>query len=109
MKKVVFFLAILGSSLFSSAFANSNGTEAVEAIAKITGKVIDKDTNEALAGAIIVVNGQKVYSDLEGNFSIEKVGGEKCELTVSFISYEPQSVVVNVKELATLNVNLKQR
>jgi hypothetical protein len=106
MKKVVFLIALLVSSL-SIAVAETNETEAL--VATITGKVLDKETKEALAGATIIVNGQKMYSDLDGNFTIEKVAGEKCELTVSMISYEPQSVEVNVKNNTTLlSVNLKQ-
>ena len=40
---------------------------------QLTGSVIDKKNNETLAGAAIVVDGKKYYSNLDGDFSIEGV------------------------------------
>ncbi len=36
----------------------------------LRGMINDILTNESLAGATITANGQKVYSDLDGNFAI---------------------------------------
>ena len=75
----------------------------------ITGTVIDKKTNETLAGAAIAVNGQKVYTDLDGNFTLANLGGSKCELTVSMISDETQTIEMDLAKNKDVAIVLKKR
>jgi hypothetical protein len=76
---------------------------------QLKGFVLDKKTNESLAGATITANGQKVYTDLDGNFTISNVCTGKCTLKISMISYEDQTIEVNTNEQTPLQVKLSQR
>ncbi|HXS57441.1 MAG TPA: TonB-dependent receptor [Hanamia sp.] len=64
-------------------------------IRKITGKVINKTTGEAVSGASILVKNttNSTLSDISGNFAINAKTGET--IVVSFIGYATQSVPVN--------------
>ncbi|MHB9055854.1 MAG: carboxypeptidase-like regulatory domain-containing protein [Paludibacteraceae bacterium] len=116
MKKL-FFLAFFSVVLIGLNAANEvksetntkvNTETSVQNTFVINGLVIDSATNETLAGAVIMVNGQKIYSDLDGNFEIKNVKGEKVKVTVSMISYADQVVEINPNNVNTLNVKLKQ-
>src|SRR5690554_770038 len=118
---------VIGISLLmtTSAFANSNisnnkevkksnETELVANVAsteslQLTGVVVDKKNNETLAGASILVDGRKFYSDLDGNFTISDVKPGKYELTVELISYEPVSIEVDLSQNQQVNIGLLQK
>jgi hypothetical protein len=57
--------------------------------ATVTGKVMDKNTGESLAGALVVVKGTdiKVYTDLEGNYTINSIEPGNYTIEVTYISY----------------------
>ena len=76
---------------------------------QLTGSVVDEKNNESLAGAAIVVDGKKYYSDLDGNFSIKDVKPGKYELVVELISYEPVSMQVEMVKNEKLNIGLLQK
>ena len=63
----------------------------------ITGKIIDKISGEEIAGAEIQIGAEKVYTDLEGNFSTVQtlVGNAKLEAAVNFISYAETCVLID--------------
>lgn len=64
----------------------------------IRGQVIDKETNEPLAGANIVIKpaGNGTVSDASGDFSLEsKVGDQNVKIAVSYVGYKAQEVTVN--------------
>ncbi len=67
----------------------------------ISGNITDCLNNETLAGAVIHADGKKVYSDLDGHFSIPVEKPGTYTLTVELISYETAQVEVEVKENAT--------
>ena len=73
------------------------------AAATISGQVVDKLTGEPLAGACVTAGSRAVYTDFDGNFSIEQAAGNT--LNVSLISYEAQQVQANG---STLVVELGQ-
>lgn len=116
MKKLIFLtffsLAIISlnaaSKVKSEADAKANTEMSVQKTCVINGMVIDTATNETLAGAVITVNGQKIYSDLEGNFEIKNVKGEKVKVIVSMISYADQIVEIDPSGINTLNIKMKQ-
>jgi len=114
MKKVMF-LSVVSLMLFSlSVSAKGNvspgvKTEVLDQSNVLKGIVFDKQTQETLAGAIITANGQKVYTDLDGNFSISNLCGGKCQLKISLISYREQTVEVDTNDLKMLQVKLEQR
>lgn len=82
--------------------------ESVNAL-QLTGTVVDDKNNETLAGASILVDGKKYYSDLDGNFTISDVKPGKYELTVELISYEPVSIEVDLSRNQKVNIGLLQK
>jgi hypothetical protein len=75
----------------------------------LKGVVFDKLTNESLAGVVILVNGQKVYTDLDGNFTVSGQGNGNCELKISMISYEDQTLIVDLNKENSLKIALNMR
>jgi len=84
-------------------------TDAIDQTHVLKGFVFDKSTNETLAGAIITANGQKVYSDLDGNFEVTNLCGSKCEIKVSLISYVDETVEIDTNNPESIQIKLKQR
>jgi hypothetical protein len=114
MKRIMF-IAFASIMLVSS---NVSAKESVAPEAKIEfneqsntikGIVADKATQETLAGAIITVNGQKVYTDLDGNFCVTNLCEGKCKLKVSLISYRDQLIEINTNNDQSLLIKLEQR
>ena len=111
MKKIIFSTILL--SLFVSININAAPEPNVEATASyskvLNGIVADNQTDEALTGAIITANGQKVYTDFDGNFKLSNLCDGKCELKISMISYQDQTLMVDLNNIETLQVKLQQR
>src|SRR5690554_2530215 len=76
---------------------------------KISGVIIDEKSNETLAGAAIVVNGKKYYSDLDGNFLVNDIKPGEYEMVVELISYEPFTLVVDSSINQNINITLHQK
>lgn len=96
MKKIITSALVLLFVLFSiSSFANDDKSTTLS----VQGKVIDKNTGEALAGVSVIVSGQEVFTDFDGNFNISISLDESVE--VSFISYK--SVKIEAEDLNTKN------
>jgi len=120
MKSVLVFAASL---LFSvSIFANTDlkndekvkETKSVTVVENVnalqlTGLVVDEKNKETLAGAAILVDGKKYYSDLDGKFSIADVKPGKYELRVELISYEPVSMEIDLTKNQNLHISLLQK
>jgi hypothetical protein len=96
MKKIITSALVLLFVLFSiSSFANDDKSTTLS----VQGKVIDKNTGEALAGVSVIVSGQEVFTDFDGNFNINISLDESVE--VSFISYK--SVKIEAEDINTNN------
>ena len=115
MKRILF-IALAVSMLFavSTSAKEKASPEATASVATVStkslsGMILDKQTSESLAGAVVVINGQKIYSDLDGNFTLNNVCDGKCEIKVSMISYQDQTIEVDTKNLKTLKIQLSQR
>ncbi len=94
--------------------AKTNEIESISSVENITamhifGVVLDEKSNETLAGATIVVDGKKYYSDLDGNFSVYNVKPGNYEMVVELISYEPITLVVDPVKNQIVNINLHQK
>jgi len=65
-----------------------NGTESIKLV---TGKVIDKETGETLAGVRIQVKGTDTfcYTDLNGNYSLALNSKPDTEIQIEVIGYSP--------------------
>ena len=113
--KRFFFISIVALIVFSmnvsakdaKAEAKSEAS-AVSSVVVLKGIVSDKTTNESLAGAVITANGQKVYSDLDGNFIINNLCEGKCTIKVSLISYEDKTLVIDTNESKKVEIKLNQ-
>ncbi len=107
MKKLVITAAMVIGSLYS--FANMNNLEVSSVVAKsqIEGRVVDKTTGEALAGVAIQLQGcdSRIFTDLNGNFSIPDVDMGTYNLDVSYVSY--QNVTLKAVNANALETNLK--
>ncbi len=111
MKKIIFiaFASIILVSLSVPAKENVSSAVKLEQSNTLKGIVADKVTQETLTGAIIAVNGQKVYTDLDGNFSISNLCSGKCQLKISLISYKDQIVEIDTNKVQSLQIKLEQR
>jgi len=114
MKKILF--SLFASFLFVSLNASAEPTAkpatetaVQQSVVKLNGVVSDKITQETLAGAVITANGQKVYTDLEGNFTLPKLCGDKCQLKISMISYQDEIIDVDMSKSQTVQIKLQQR
>lgn len=102
MKKAIFSIVLLAAfSLFSLA-TYAQGT--------ITGVVVDAETNEALIGASVVLEGTTTgtVTDIDGSFSLS-VKASNLNLLVSFIGYTTQTITTTVtngqtKDLGTIEL-----
>ena len=115
MKNSLFFailmLALLNVSNLSSkgkAEAEAKATVSVSTV-ELNGIIFDKNTNESLAGVVVLVNGQKVYTDFDGNFTVKNVCNGVCELKISMISYEDRILRIDTRKDSELKIALKQR
>ncbi len=112
MKRTSLFLATIFFLAFASnSFAGEKGKESSSAAAvKISGKVIDVKTGEALAGVMVKIEDMNLtsYTDLDGNFEIQGLIPGKYDITTSLISYEPLKMNVEVtNSLSKLKVSLE--
>jgi hypothetical protein len=114
MKKL-FSIVLVSVAIFSLSAKTVASPEAKAAVVsevvssvKLNGIIFDKDTKESLAGAVITLNGQKIYSDLDGKFDLSNVSG-KVQLKVSLISYEEKTIEFDSSNNSTLKIELNQR
>ena len=104
MKKALLTLFVV--TVFASAFATVSDksenkgkttelsvSSAVTSVS-ITGKVIDLNSGEALAGVEVAIEGssKKVHTDFDGNFKIENLQPGAYNVIASFISYNKSFV-----------------
>lgn len=104
MKKTLLTLFVV--TVFASAFATVSDksenkgkttelsvSSAVISVS-ITGKVIDLNSGEALAGVEVAIEGssKKVHTDFDGNFKIENLQPGAYNVIASFISYNKSFV-----------------
>ncbi|MFA6703050.1 MAG: carboxypeptidase-like regulatory domain-containing protein [Dysgonamonadaceae bacterium] len=76
---------------------------------QVIGSVMDEVNNESLAGASILIDGVKHYSDLDGNFVVKNLAPGKHQIVVELISYETKSMDINVQKDTKINVGLVQK
>jgi hypothetical protein len=99
---IVGLVLIIGNNLFAT---GDEATVAANAKASISGKVLDIKTGESLAGVAVSIEGTniKVYTDLDGTFSVDGITPGNYNLVLSLISYK-NSLVENIK----LNTSSKE-
>ncbi|WP_352423374.1 carboxypeptidase-like regulatory domain-containing protein [Proteiniphilum sp.] len=112
MRTLIMFACALLISV--SAFASTdrkseNKNKETTLVLQLTGSVVDDKNKETLAGAAIIVDGKKYYSDLDGQFTITDVNPGKHEVKVELISYEPYVIEIDLTKNQKLNVSLLQK
>jgi hypothetical protein len=100
MKKLIRIAALASFTLVFSAlsFAEGKSTNTPVATASVSGQVLDINSGETLAGVVVTVEGTdlKVYTDLDGNFTINGIEPGTYNLILSMISYK-KSLVENLE------------
>jgi iron complex outermembrane receptor protein len=102
MKKTLLPLLLV---IFSNlSFSQSNGS--------VSGKVTDKQTNEALSAATVSIKGTAIsaVTNNEGNFIIKNLKAGKIVLEISYVGYETIEIAVTITdgEIAMANADLSQ-
>ncbi len=79
------------------------------ASARISGKVTDKSTGEALPGASVVIAGTSIGSatDLKGMYSIPPVSAGSYTLVVTYVGYKRQERAISLTDGQNLVVNFE--
>jgi len=115
MKKIALLLTLalalpLGLSASNSNDEKSSSEETKNATALFTlsGTVYDPNDNEVLSGASIMVDGKKYYSDLSGNFNIPRLSKGKYTISINFISYQSQTMEVDLGKDENIKIAIKQ-
>lgn len=100
MKKItLIFSAIILSALINTSFAGKTGGEVPKTVS-ISGIVVDKTSQEAIAGALIKIEGTEieVYTDLDGKFAITNIVPDTYRIKCSMISYTDGEEEIEIDE-----------
>ncbi len=117
MKNILFgFLLVFFFISSATVIAENDGAKSPETPAStlsMSGKVLDATSGEALAGALVEVEGSniRVFTDLDGQFTITNMQSGTYALKVKYISYEDkkvEAVKVDTKN-NTLNISLQSK
>ena len=116
MKKITLLLLMAFALSFNLSASNNNDeknsstetTGNTAALFTLSGTVYDPNENEVLSGASIMVNGKKYYSDLSGNFNIPRLSKGKHTVSVNFISYQSQTIEVDLSKDEDISIAIKQ-
>jgi hypothetical protein len=92
---IISLVLIISNNVFAT---GDDAVVAASAKASISGKVLDNKTGESLACVAISVEGTniKVYTDLDGSFTVDGITPGNYNLVLSLISYK-SSLVENIK------------
>jgi len=119
MKRIVaiLFLSILIAGVNFNVMASEDAEKEEKnapATTSIQGKVIDKQTGEALTGVKVKIPELDVetYTDFEGSFKIKSLKAGNYKIQTSFISYEDRTfeqVGLEIKDQNTLTFEMRKR
>jgi hypothetical protein len=105
MKTIAVILSFLA---FTTVFANNNNEEKPKSFS-VTGKVIDN--KESLTGVKVMLDNQEltVYTDFEGNFTIDNVLEGEHTLSFSLVTYDNKVVTINPSRDKKVEVELIEK
>ena len=106
MKTIVTIIALF---TFTLAFANNNNNKKELQTLSISGKVVD--AKESLTGVKVWLDGKEttVYTDFDGNFTINNVVEGEHKIAFSLITYKNKEVVLNTKSNEKITVELNEK
>jgi hypothetical protein len=97
-------------ALFSltTVFAGNNNGDKLKSFS-ISGKVVD--SNESLTGVKILLDGKEtvVYTDFDGNFTIDNVLAGEHTISFSLITYNNKEVTFNPAKENSLEIELETK
>jgi len=97
-------------TLFSltTLFGNNNNETNPKSFS-ISGKVVDSE--ESLTGVKIILDGKEtvVYTDFDGNFTIDNVLAGEHTISVSLVTYNNKEITFNPTNNNTLNIELETK
>lgn len=110
MKNLIITLVLI-LSLGTAMAENGNESNAPTArkTVAVSGKIVDLKTGESVAGACVTVLGTniKVYTDLDGNYTISNLTSGTHTLNVNMISYKTKSeITLNATAGSTVDKNI---
>jgi protocatechuate 3,4-dioxygenase beta subunit len=102
-------LILIASSTIAFSKVITDPTTSTNDKAVITGKVIDQKTGESLAGALVELKGtdKKVYTDLEGNYSINNIEPGMYSIEINYISYSSKTQILTIEAGSKESVNVE--
>ncbi len=105
MKTIVLIISLFCVTI---AFANNNNDKQLKKIS-ITGKVLDN--TESLAGVKVILDNKEivVYTDFEGNFSIDNILEGEHTLSFSLITYDSKEITFNPIKNNDISISLKEK
>ena len=110
MKSIKFALLLgLTFSVFRLSTASAQNTLK----GKITGKVFDKNNNEAIIGSVVMIEGTTIgaQTDFDGNYIINNLNPGTYKLVFKYFSYETKTVegvVVTAGKITNLNMVMSE-
>lgn len=110
MKKITLIIAsFIAAAMISTVYADNTGNEPPKTV-NISGAVVDKTNQEALAGALVKIEGTdiEVYTDLDGKFTISGIVPDTYKIKCSMISYiETEEEIVIRQKSEKLEIQLQ--
>ena len=105
MKTIAMVIALFS---LTTVFAGNNNEDKLKSFS-ISGKVVDN--NESLTGVQILLDGKEtvVYTDFDGNFTIENVLAGEHTISFSLITYNNKEVKFNPAKENSLEVELETK
>ena len=109
MKKLIAFTFAFILALNINMFAENKEKPAEYANKSVKGTIIDKNTNETLAGVEVSLVGTtlKTETDLDGNFTFSGIQPGDYQIKASFISYQNYEIRINVNSESDNKLNLQ--
>ncbi|MCB9360357.1 MAG: carboxypeptidase-like regulatory domain-containing protein [Flavobacteriales bacterium] len=105
MKQTIFSILFLCSVL---AFANNNETTILKTTT-LKGKVVDN--TESLTGVKVTIDNKEtvVYTDFDGNFSLENVPVGVHKIELSLITYQNKEVEIDLTQESEIEIKLEAK
>lgn len=109
----IFATLLISVIITSATYADNGNTVAAEQKATIKGQVVDQNTGESLAGAMVQIQGTeiKTYTDLDGNFKFNSIDPGNYTIEISYISYnsENSNVILDAGMSSKIEISLQSK